>query len=66
MSEKEKLDLIDKVGVALHAQAQAQADEIYYGSSYVSNDVGSCRVDSDINFYDLARVAIELVEEEYL
>lgn len=63
MTEGEMANLIFLLGDKLHEQAVKQADEIVYGASYVENDVGGCRVDSEINFYDLARVAIEFMEE---
>ena len=64
MNELEMANLIFLLGDKLHEQAVKQADEIIYGSSYIENDVGGCRVDSEINFYDLARVAIEFMEEQ--
>ena len=62
LNEAQKDNLIDLLGEKLHAEALKQADEIVYGASYVEDTVGGCRVDSEVNFYGLASVAVEFMD----
>lgn len=63
MTEQQRQDLIDVLGKKLHKRAQEQSENIFYGPDYVDNEVDCCRVDAEINFYDLAAVAIDFMEE---
>lgn len=62
LNEREKDNLIELLGEKLHAEALKQADEIFYGANYVENNAGACRVDSEVNFYGLACVAVEFMD----
>ena len=68
MNELTESNWIYLVGDKLHEAAVTQNDEKYFwlGGGHVGTQFGAgcCRVDAEINFYALARVAIEYLESK--